>query len=308
MPWNGAWLIYCTVAMLLVPCAMGLALAAPIFTRVFPEQPDRVGLVLVAGLMFGCGAFLFGMCVDLLGVALSNAIVSGMVALVGSLGPIVTGMTQFNSRDWAALLLELVTLSAGIAATCAAALLRDRPDLQRQMAARGTAGALLGVSLALLAGCFSSMLNLGFVYGGPLRDSSIEAGVPEALASLSVWIPILAGAFAVNLLATNWRLMRAGEYSLMARAPLSDWLRAVAMGLLWISGIMAYGAGAPRLGSDGLVYAWAIVTGGSILVSTIWGVILGEWTGASSQASGWLVTGVVLMLVSLLVLSIRTAL
>ncbi len=130
MPWNGAWLIYVVVAMLLIPCLLGLWFAAPIFSRVLPRHPGLVAVVLCAGLSFGCGAFLFGHCVDRIGVALSNAIVNGMVALVGSLSPLFLGATKLGWKDLSLLLLGLLLLSAGIAASCVASLLRDRARQQ----------------------------------------------------------------------------------------------------------------------------------------------------------------------------------
>jgi L-rhamnose-H+ transport protein len=304
MSWDGAWLIYCTVANLLIPCLLGLLFAAPVFTRVFPKHLPLVAAVLLAGAMFGCGAFLFGSCVPRLGVALSNAIVSGTVALVGSLSPLLTGSTRLTIGDLTSLLFGLFVLATGIAASCYASMLRDQAD-ERQPSLSVALHPLAGVLLALLAGCLASMLNAGFVYGQPLMKYAVEQGVAPACSSLAVWIPILAGAFVVNVVATHLRLVQTGGYTLLSRSPSSDWLRAMTMGLLWSGAILVYGVCSQILGSIGAVYGWALFVGASILIAIVWGIWLGEWTTASSQAKQWLWVSLLLILLSLLVLSIR---
>ncbi len=161
--------------------------------------------------------------------------------------------------------------------------------------------------LALLAGCLSSMLNAGFVYGKPLLDFAVEEGIEPAFSSLAVWVPILAGGFMVNVIATSTRLARRGEFSLLARAPASDWLRAAAMGVMWSSAILIYGYCSQILGGAGTIYGWAIVVGAAILAAIVWGIRLGEWTGAGARPRRWLDMSLVLILASLLILSIREA-
>ena len=304
MSWNGAWLIYCAVATLFVPCLLGLLFAAPLFSRVFPAHLWFVATVLLAGVMFGCGAFLFGSCVPRLGVALSNAIVSGTVALVGSLSPLVSGGTKLSTGAFALLLLGLFTLATGIAASCYASILRDRAGSQ-QPSVPARSGSAAGILLALVAGCLSSMLNTGFAYGQPLIEYSVREGVSPAFSSLAVWIPVLAGAFIVNAIATHLRLVRTGEYALLRSAPISDWLRAIAMGMLWTAAILVYGVCSQLLGSTGTVYGWAVLVGTSILIGIVWGILLGEWRTASAQAMTWLFASLSLVLLALLILCIR---
>ena len=309
MSWDGAWLIYSVVAQILMPCLLGVLFAAPLFSRVFPEHGPLVGYVMLAGALWGCGTFLFGSCIPRLGLATTNAVVSGTVALVGSLSPLWVGAAQIAEDDLGLLIAGLSTLAAGIAASGRAALLRDRAAAQPNEEARQpAAGSVLtaapaGVLLALLSGFLSSMLNAGFVYGQPLMKLAAEHGVDAAFTSLAVWIPLLGGGFLVNALATNVRLLKSGEHGRMVRAPRSDWLRAMSMGLLWASALLTYGASVQHLGRAGLVYGWALASGTSLLVATFWGLSLGEWKGASARTKSWLWAGLILILFSLFLLS-----
>ena len=302
MSWDAAWLIYCVVAQILVPCLLGLVFAAPIFSSVFPQHLPLVTTVLLAGALWGCGAFVFGISIPRLGIALTNAIVNGCVALLGSLSPLLTPAVSLDANELAVLLLGLLLLAAGIAASCWASLLRDRRSGQ-QKAALPVPGPI-GIFLALLAGCLSAVLITGFAHGQPLIEYSKEQGVDPTASTLAVWIPLLAGGFVVNAIAMNLRLARAGEYARMARSPVSDWLRASAMGILWASAILAYGASARMLGTAGAVYGWAMVSGAGIFVSTVWGLWLGEWTHASGRAKKWLFGSLSLMLISFFFLGI----
>ena len=302
MSWDAAWLIFCVVSQILIPCLLGLLFAAPIFARVFPQHLPLVASLLAIGALWGIGALLYGASIPRLGIALTNAIVNGCVALLGSLGPLLMSAESLQNNELAVLLIGLMLLTAGIAASCWASLLRDR-SIAQQEAAPAVLG-LTGIFVALLSGCLSSVLNIGFVYGKPLIDYSVKQGVDETASTLSVWIPLLAGGFVVNALATNLRLVRAGEYPRMASSPVSDWLRASAMGVLWASAILIYGLSSRMLGKAGTVYGWAVMSGAGIFISTVWGLWLGEWTQAAGRARKWLFISLGLMLCSFFLISI----
>ena len=301
MSWDGAWLIFCVVGLILVPCLLGLVFATPIFGSVFPQHLRLVATVVAAGALWGCGALMFGASLPRLGIALANAIVNGAVALVGSLGPLLARGESLETNDLTMLLLGLLFVTASLAALCWAALLRDR-GISQQPEGSAAPGPI-GVLLALAAGCLSSILNIGFVYGKPLVQHSIKQGLDESAATLAVWIPLLAGGFITNAIGTNVRLARAGEYARLASSPVSDWIRAGAMGLFWSSAILIYGLSTRLLGKGGEIYGWAALSGAGILVSTLWGLWLGEWTSAARRARLWLFAGLGLMLLALVLLS-----
>lgn len=303
--WDQAWLIFCFVGLVVLPVLLAWFFARPVFRVDFVENPRDTAIVAGCGALWGLGAFLFGMLVPRIGIALANAIVNGVVVLIGSISPLLIGAARISPGERAGLAVGLGLLLVGISFCGWASILRDRDIGAASSVKRSTTASVWGVGLAVVAGAISALINTGFAYGGPLIGRTSEAGIAAVPASLAVWLPLFCAGFLVNLAAVGWKLSRSGGWSNFAEATGGDWWRAAQMGVYFFASFLIYGVCAARLGDSGSVYGWAVNCGMAILASTALGFAVGEWRQAGRASRRWVLAGVVAFLAALPVLAIN---
>ncbi len=263
--------------------------------------------VAVFGVLWGVGSLLFGVSLVRFGMAISNALVSGMVAFFGSLGPLVIHSVRLgrNSLEW--LVGGLSLLAFSLVLCVAATITRDRSQgvaVSRPEPRRELIG---GILIVLLAGLMSAMINIGFAYGAPLGEAAKMAGCPPFLASVTVWVPVLLGGLIFNVGYPSLLISRSNSWSTFFNGPHNAilWIRASSMGILWFSAFLLYGIGASMMGSQGTVYGWALFIALSILTSNAWGAMTGEWRNSGAKAKVLMCLSTALLVSSLFLLAGR---
>lgn len=296
LSWDQTWLIYCIIALVVLPVCLALVAAPVLFQKVFPENARAVLVIALCGVSFGAGSALYGASIPRLGFALSNAIVCGTVTLLGSLGPLIVGGAAIGTGEGGRLAFGLSLLLAGIGVSTLASVLRDQGAGATGSVRPSLASSLIGVAIAILSGCLSAMLNTGFAYGGRLIEKATALGIAPVAASMAVWVPALFGGFLVNLVVVAFKISRAKQWGNFREAPATDWLRAASLGFLWFGNVVIYSISAAALGSAGAVYGFAVTGGVAILASSAWGFGTGEWKHAGLAARLWALGSVVLFL------------
>ena len=298
--WEHIWLIYSAFAMAILPIGLALAFAPQIIRQTLIRDPHLTAQVGGCGLLFGAGSVLFGVSLARLGIAITNALVSGIVVFLGSFWPILVGGVQIDRRHLQWLIFGLTLLILSLILCAGASVSRDRSQQNKLNEVRPSTGAFVAVLLAVLAGCLSSVLNVGFASGAPLIANARIDGSPPLLASLAVWIPALFGGLIFNMgypaylisLRGSWPVLFEGHHCV------GRWCRSALMGSMWFGAILLYGFGASILGSAGSVYGWALGMSVSILTANVWGVAGGEWNGASFQPKLLMLLSTVLLIAS----------
>jgi len=303
LAWDQVWLVYCVVALVLIPAGLVIGFAPGLLFEIFPKNLVPVLLVAASGVGWGFGALLFAMSIPRLGFSLAYAIVCGSVTLVGSIGPLILGTAKLAPGEGGQLALGLALLMVAIGVSSWASILRDRGVNLEAKAAPTLTSSLAGVAIAIVAGALSALLNIAFAYGSPMIEEAAGSGVNPIAASMAVWFPALLGGFFINATATAWKIQRNEGWQSYRTARSNDWLRAASLGVLWLGGIIAYSVTAPHLGPAGTVYGWAVNGGVSILVSAAWGIRTGEWEHAGRPARAWALAGVVLFVASFAILA-----
>jgi hypothetical protein len=73
------------------------------------------------------------------------------------------------------------------------------------------------------------------------------------------------------------------------------------MGVLWMGGMTAYGAGALALGRLGPSMGWILFMSSMIIVANVLGAATGEWKGASARSLKLMATGVAVLILAIVV-------
>ena len=71
------------------------------------------------------------------------------------------------------------------------------------------------------------------------------------------------------------------------------------MGVLWLAGMAAYGAGARRLGIMGISFCRAILMSSMVLVANGLGLLTGEWTAPPARFKRQLAGGIGILLLAI---------
>jgi len=303
--WEHMWLVYSLCAMALLPVGLGAIFAPGMISRLVGSDLVLAGKVSIFGALWGLGSLLFGVSLPRLGMAVTNALVSGVLVFFGSLGPILSGAVHVNGRQllWLIGGLSLLTLSLVLCAS--ASISRDRARGQPSSGPRNQGNSLWAVLIALLAGATSSMINMGFVIGAPLARNAQSHGAPGLVASVAIWIPVLLGGLLFNIGYPVFLIFKCKSWNLFVRGPqcAGCWSRSFLMGILWFGAILLYGYGASIMGHLGAVYGFALLVAMSILTSNTWGAITGEWKGAGRKPKMLMWSSAALLISSITILS-----
>jgi L-rhamnose-H+ transport protein len=303
--WENTWLLYATLALILIPLALVLwTIPHPI--AFYAAIPLRILLPsLLFGFGWGIAQVTFGLSIARVGMAMAFAIVVGLSSLLGSVIPLaVFHPGDLVSRPGIVLLASAVFLFAGLAVYVSA-------DRKRDMSARGTiasSGADFrnGVLLCVFTGCFGSMINMGFVFGGGIAQQAVRQGIPAESATLSVWAVVLAAGYLPNLAYTLFLLRKNHTIGLFRRSFAREGMLAFAAACLWLFGMLGYGVGASEMGKYGNSIGFAVFMAVMLIWSSALGLIAGEWKAASSVAKMRMRAGLALIIASMSVLGIST--
>ena len=277
------WGVFSVLAMIVIPWS-AVMLAVPGWEATLSTIPSRglAGLIAL-GLLWGVASLLYGLAVDLLGIALGFSIQLGLSIVIGALIPfaLVRGLSVRTPAD-AAFLLGVALMVAGVV-VCA------RAGRSAKKVATDGARFRRGLIIAVLGGIGSPLLNIGIEYGISLLPRTGDA------ARLGQWVAwaVFLSAAAVSQAGFCFYRIAAKRESALFRDPRSrrDALLVLGMSLLWAVSIFLYGASAASLGRLGTSVGWPVFIGLIVITSNTWGVALGEWKDRSRADLGRMFAG-----------------
>jgi len=305
--WENTWLVFSLTALLVLPWVLAAGFV-PQLGQLYGAVPGRVLLLpLIFGFLWGIAQVTFGLSIKAVGMALSFAVVSGLGCLLGSLIPILA----FNPADLfrprgLLLLVSLPILFPGLVLYSLAGRRREK----EQIAGSGptdmpTMSFAAGLAITIFTGIFGANLNLGFAFGGSLIQKSIKQGINPATSTYPVWALVLSAGFISNLLYCLYLLFRKQTWSTFRTAGWGkEFALAVAMGLLWLGGIVFYGIGATLVGRYGTSVGFALFSASIILSANLSGILTGEWKSTSPRTRKLLGIGMAAILVAIVVLNL----
>ena len=331
--WEHNWAMF-SVGFLVMSWLLILIFVPNIF-EVYSLIPMKDKVVMsIYGLLWGVGAILFGTTLHLLGMALGYPIGLGTVACCGTLVPLV-----LNEREKLFTTQGLVVI-IGLLIAVVGIVVCSRGFKAKESGATDAEGTkrtplAVGLIVAVFAGVFSAMLNIGFSSGDNItnkakellanRASAVSEEAPLAaetetiegaqksairksdiFGSTACWPIFCSAAFVVNILYCLFLMVK--KKTLKAfwgphrgrNIPLG-----LSMGALFMCAVYMYSMGATCLGSWGEVPGWITFISIDIVVGNLWGYWTGEWKGAPKDARRFLNVGMVIMLVAVTIVSVN---
>jgi L-rhamnose-H+ transport protein len=288
--WENYWLIFAITAYLVSPWVLALSTIPGLFHVYAGTSGGTLAILTVFGIAWGGGALMFGLGVEVLGLALGFAVILGTTAVFGTVVPLLTATTSHFSRQQAVLTtLSLVLMLVGVAVCSYAGKWKESKQGVQRLYRRG-------VVICVASGLLSACGNLGFVFGRPITARAEMLGVPAQLAPNAVWTLLTLPLFVCNA-GYSLYLARRNATAHLFRGP--DAPRCLAlgilMGVLWMAGFGLYGMGARRLGDLGPSLGWAMLMSTIVLVANGFGIATGEWKNAPAASKRQLAAGVALL-------------
>jgi L-rhamnose-H+ transport protein len=299
-PWANSWFVYSVVGLVLLPIGFAVFSVPNLIATYRGASTGALAMTVLFGFGWGIGSTLFGLGISRLGIALGFAIILGLTAALGALIPLLVLTPQLlhtTQGKW--LIVGLVIVLAGIALCARAGGLKNSgPTIVT------TSNYRSGLLICLASGVLSSMLNLALAFGAPIAASAIRHGASNAGAQNAVWALAVGAGAVVNIGYTAMLLFRNdGWRTYRAMGNMKSWIVSATMGILWMLGIVVYGAGASSLGDLGAIIGWPLFTATMIVTSNLWGFATAEWRGARPAAVAYNIAGVVVLIAAILVIS-----
>ncbi len=298
--WENIWLAWTFFALVLLPVIVAL-LTIPHLAMVYSTATPRILLeVCEFGAGWGVAQVLFGISVDIIGIALTFSIVLGTSAAIGTLIPLVLlHRDRLRSAQGYMVFAAVAIVLIGVLVCAMAGRMRERALASDAAAQKRTS---LGLSLALLCGLGASFVNFGVAFGNPIIEVARSFGADALNATNAVWLPLMLSGAIPNVLYCAW-LLKKNRSAVRYCHGGSHWALAFVMGAFWFGSTLLYGLAAVKLGSWGPIIGWPLFMSLIVITASVLGMLTGEWTNAGSRPIRIQWTGVLLLVLAVFILA-----
>jgi len=277
-------------------------------------------LVFLFGFGWGLGAITYAYGFNILGMALAASLLKGITIAIGAGIPLMRRWddTALGADAKTTTILGLTALIVGTAFASMAGSMREKellagkqhaPTAEEGFKVQEPTGPLyiIGLLMCLLAGIFSSCANLGYDYAEPLEFAMGEGLTWKA--TLIRWMPMYWGGISALLIFMGGSMVRKGTWrNYLSPGTFRDLFVSSSMGVVHFLAQIPYGIGAFYLGKLGTSVGWGINIGMALCVAACIGFALGEWKGISRRAVNTLITGILIIVAAIAILSYANSL
>ncbi|WP_371193839.1 L-rhamnose/proton symporter RhaT [Glaciecola sp. SC05] len=318
-PWEIYWMVGGAFSWVLAPWVVAMLILPQTPNILMQTSSSSLLWTFSFGLLWGVGGLTFGLTMRYLGIALGYSLALGISAVIGTLVPPLfegTLLEIASTSSGQVMLLGVVICMFGIALSGKAG--TNKQNELSDSDKRSNVSEFnftKGVSLALFSGVMSSFMAYAFAAGKPIADKAIELGAPSLWQNLPVLIVILAGGFATNFLWCAYLAIKNGSWLVLKNRTASSFnsssnsknvgllnisLCAVA-GFTWYLQFFFYGMGTTMMGAYEFS-SWTLHMASIIIFSTLWGIALKEWSGTSNTTRNWNLSGLAILIFSMIVI------
>ncbi len=300
--WENMWLSYSVFAYLLFPWLIAI-LTVPHLWQILGETSGRSwAIIILYGIGWGIGALTFGLGIAAVGLALGFAIILGITASVGALMPLLILSSPDRGHSQHLLIFSgIAVMLVGIIVCAWAGRMKEAALGTDASPADGRRPSYSwGLLLCVLSGVLSSFGNLGFAFGTEMTTVSLRWHTPTQFASIPFWAVIIAPLFVCNAGYSIYLLLKNRTVAFFRTPATTHYhLLTASMALMWLIGMLVYGAGATILGRLGPTIGWALLMSLVVVVANIWGIATGEWKQAGGKPLQVMSAGLAVVVISM---------
>ena len=311
--WENTWFVWSFITLLILPWAIALTTVPDLMSAYANAGTRAVALVFIFGLLWGYGIVAIGQAIYAVGISLAFAIGMGLSIGLGSLIPMLSKPYVFGTSGGLTVTAGVVVLLVGIA-TCAKAGGAKEARLakvegKKTEAAVARPSFARGLLLCILAGIFTSMINLAFNFGTGVMNAAKAIGASAGAASDAIWALVMLGGFIANAAYSAVKLQQNRTWpAYRAEGTGTYWLMVAISGCLLMFSVTIYGRAALMMGKLGGSAGWAIFMATCVVVSNLWGIITGEWKQAKGGPLNTMFGGIAIIIAAIAVIGYGSSL
>jgi L-rhamnose-H+ transport protein len=309
--WEHTWLVYSVLSFFVMLPVVAL-ITVPKAWQVYQMCSAHVlWIVILNGAGWGAGSVLFGLGVDALGMALGFSMMTGIYTALGTLVPLVvlTPDLVWTQNGLFIIAGNIVTI-VGVVLCAVAGDVRNKQTQQAEVETQlGIKFSFpVALTICVLAGIFSAMLNFAYAFGGPMIDAARQLGYSKDDGANVLWLLAIVAGGILNVGYCFYLFQRNKNWSMLWRntAPW-DWFHTTMMAILWTVSLFVYGWGANNLGRLGPALGWSLWNAILILTTFACGWLTNEWKGSPRNAIRLLLGGIALLIVATVLLGMGGA-
>ena len=270
LPWIGAY----------------LSLPEHFFTVLAEAPRDAMVISYLYGVLYGVGGIAFGVSIRYIGFSLTYAIAIGFSCLIGTLFmPLINGVLgEKLQQDGGMLVLLGVILGFVAMILTGVAGFRKERELE-EGGRKSTFNAHVGLPICVLAGVLSAVFSFSLDAATPIAEVAAKYGAGNNQENIK-YIFSNNGAFTTTLIYIIYLMNKNRTWGEFRRTRDSsgkglalNYALSFATGLMWYMQFFFYGRGHVLMG-EFKFSSWAIHMIILILLSSGFGVLIGEWRGA----------------------------
>ena len=316
--WENYWLVGGFFSWIIAPWVLAMIILPQTPAILAQASIKTILWTVFFGAAWGIGGLTFGLTMRFLGVALGYAIALGLTAVFGTLIPplfsgelfVIAQTTSGQVLLSGVLICVVGIVLGGTAGRRKEAELTDEKQQQTIAEFNFTKGLIM----AIVAGVMSASMAVAFVAGKPIAELAVQNGAPSLWQNLPVLIVILFGGFVTNFVWCVALIIKNGTarellggVSTVSAPPIErprlsmNYVLCVIAGVTWYLQFFFYGMGTTRLGKYDFS-SWTLHMAFIIVFSTLWGLALREWSGASRATHALNAAGLIVLILSIVII------
>lgn len=225
---------------------------------------------ILCGVVWGISAIYFTKSIDIIGMSLVYGISMGVSTIAGSLLPLIINKNLPTGNSAFYLAVGLFISLIGIGVITLAGMKRDGNEEK--------SNTKKGIIFAVVSGLGSGAMNLGFNATAPIGDAVKYAGYDRTGASALGWMLVIFGGLLITEVYCIYRMLKNKSYkTIREKGAGSRSLKLFNTSIVWFMALLLYGIATYMLGDFGSVIGWILFNALALMISSGWGLILGEW-------------------------------
>lgn len=243
---------------------------------------------ILCGVVWGISAIYFTKSIDIIGMSLVYGISMGVSTIAGSLLPLIINKNLTTGTSSIYLAIGLLISLLGISVITLAGMKRDGKEEK--------SNTKKGIIFAVVSGLGSGAMNLGFNATSSIGDAVKLAGYDRTGASALGWMLVIFGGFLITEVYCLYRIVKNKSYkTIVEKGAGSRCLKLFITSLIWFMALLLYGISTYLLGDFGSVIGWILFNALALMISSGWGLILGEWKSSGEARKLLLIGNVILV-------------
>jgi hypothetical protein len=332
---QNTWGLFFMLTMFVVPTMATFVLLdgiGDIYGRA--EIRSALPVMVVSSVLWGLGVMMWGKAIHHIGMSLGFSLFIGTVIFIGSILPIIIGVSKNGlaaglppTPTLVLILLGIGVVLLGIVFNGRAGLMRERDEASRQTGNEVTAedaetkkSMAAGIAIAVIGGLLATGFNVANTVGnaantqGILNDAGdpkgimeiavTEAGNPAWMVALGLMLPIFLSGGVIMAGYFGWQLTAKKAWGSFKTPSFGrNFVLVFIMAFFHYAASAAYAYGQSRF-ELGPVVVYAIFNTTCVVVAVVSGIVTREWISASSRARKTLYAGLACMVLGVGILTV----